>query len=203
MSGLKRRSDGLLHGFVAWGATTILLTGLFAAAAGALSNQLFSGLGRGMMQSSATADQSGGASFSRQFEALTKGTTGAPAGNVDPQALQNLQRSISAGQRSQAIELMVSSMGFERSRAATVVDQLLILSGSPESASSEGRAAADRAVGTASGVTWGIVFAMGLSLLVGLLGGAFGAAGARRGPQTVTAHTTTTHTTEHVRVPTR
>ncbi|MES2354795.1 MAG: hypothetical protein V4568_10430 [Pseudomonadota bacterium] len=183
MSGLKRKSDGILHGFVSWGATTILLTGLLAAAAGALSNQLFSGIGRGITQSAMSSTQSGGGDFGRQVQALTRGSGGASANNVDARTLQQLQRSVQSGDRQQAISLMVNSMGMDSQRASTVVDQLLILSGSPESASSEGRAAANQAVNTASGVTWGIVVAVGLSLLLGLIGGAVGAAGSRRLPQ--------------------
>jgi len=99
-----------------------------------------------------------------------------------------VQRYIQAGQRQAAIDTMVNSMGFENQRAATIVDQLLILSGTPERASSEARAAANEAVETASGATWGIVIAVGLSLLVGMLGGALGAhAHARRVPRTMTA----------------
>jgi len=193
MSGLKRKSDGILHGFVSWGVTTILLTGILAAAAGALSNQLFNGITRGVTQGAMTSQNVGG-DFGRQVQALTRGTGGASNSNVDAGTLQQLQRSIQSGDRQQAINLMVNSMGMDSQRASTVVDQLLILSGSPESASSSGRAAANQAVNTASGVTWGIVAAVGLSLLLGLIGGATGAAGSRRLPQPH-HHATVTTTT--------
>ena len=182
MSGLKRRSDGVLHGFVSWAATTILLTGLFAAAAGALSNQLFTGMARGATASA----QSAGIDFGRQVDAVTRISGGAQSSNVDPQTLQQLHRFIQAGNRPQAIDLMVSNMNVDRARATTAVDQLLILSGSPERASGEARAAANHAVDTASGVTWGVVLAILLSLGLGVLGGALGAAGSRRVPQTIT-----------------
>jgi hypothetical protein len=187
MSGLKRRSDGILHGFVAWGVTTILLTGLFAALAGALSSQLFNGVGRGSTQNSAqdnTAGQVRGSDFGRRLEALTKGTANsAQVTNVDPRTLDQLQRHILAGERSQAIDLMVSSMNVEPQHATSLVDQLLIISGSPEKASGEARAAVNDVVVAASGLTWSIVIAIVLSLALGVLGGALGAIGARRSRQ--------------------
>lgn len=184
MSGLKRRSDGILHGFVSWGATTILLTGLVTAAAGALSNQIFGGLNQGAAQNAPSAQSSEG-DIAARLEALIKGRGDAQANAIDPQLMRELTQHIQQGRRTEAINLMVGSMNFDAQRAAAIVDQLLIASGSPEAASSEARATADQAVDTASRVTWGIVLAVLLSLLLGLVGGAIGAAGSRRVPQTI------------------
>ncbi|HVK55796.1 MAG TPA: hypothetical protein VM532_12295 [Burkholderiales bacterium] len=185
MSGLKRRSDGILHGFVAWGATTILLTGLVTAAAGALSNQIFGGLNQGASQSASSAQSSEG-DITAHLETLIKGSGDSQANAIDPQSMRALTQLIQQGRRTEAINLMVGSMNFDAQRAAAIIDQLLIVSGSPEAASSEARATADQAVNTASSVTWGIVLAVLLSLVLGLIGGAIGAAGSRRAPQVMT-----------------
>lgn len=179
MSGLKRRSDGVLHGFVSWGATTILMTGIFAAVAGILSNQLFSGISR-VASAGTSAAVSSDTNISRQLQALASGTGLTIPENVSASTMRQLQSYISSGQRSSAISLMNSQMGMERANSEKMVDQLLILSGSPESASIESRAAVNNSVETASGITWGIVGAIALSLVLGILGGAVGAAGSRR-----------------------
>jgi hypothetical protein len=101
-------------------------------------------------------------------------------GNVNPTAMQTLQQYIQAGQRDQAIQYMVSNMGVDQSRATTIVDQALIVSGSPDRASPQARATADRAVSVASTAAWTVFLAVALSLALGIAGGALGAVGARR-----------------------
>lgn len=71
-------------------------------------------------------------------------------------------------------------MGVKRDRAAGIVDQALILSGSPEQASPAGRDAANWALQQAGATAWIAFGAVALSLMLSLLGGAIGAMGARR-----------------------
>jgi len=168
MSGLKRKTDGMLHGVVSWAVTTLLFVLLATSAGGSLISGLFSGVTQG----ASTMAQSGGgitAMLNRQL-----GT------NVNPQDMRTVQEHIAAGRRDQAIDYMSSNMGVRRDRASTIVDQALILSGSPEQASPEGRAAADRAVKGASTAAWTVFGAAALSLVLSFLGGALGAMGARR-----------------------
>ena len=168
MSGLKRKTDGMLHGVVSWAVTTLLCVMLATSAGGSLLSGLFSSVTQG----AGTMAQSGGgvaAMLNRQL-----GT------NVNPQDLRTVQDHIAAGRRDQAIDYMSSNMGVQRDRASTVVDQALILSGSPEQASPEGRAAADRAVRGASTAAWTVFGAVALALALSVLGGALGAMGARR-----------------------
>lgn len=166
MSGLKRKTDGVLHGTVSWAVTTLLFVFLATSAGGSLLSGLFSSLNPG-----AAVAQSGGvtALINRQM-----GT------NVSPESLRTLQEHISAGRRDQAIDYMSSSMGVQRDRAAGIVDQALILSGSPEQASPAGRDAANRALQQAGTTAWIAFGAVALSLILSLLGGAIGAMGARR-----------------------
>ena len=166
MSGLKRKTDGVLHGFVSWAVTTLLFVFLATSAGGSLLSGLFSSMNPG-----AVAGQSGGvtALINRQM-----GT------NVSGESLRTLQEHIAAGRRDQAIDYMSSSMGLQRDLAAGIVDQALILSGSPEQASPAGREAANRALRQAGTTAWIAFGAVALSLIVSLLGGAIGAMGARR-----------------------
>ncbi len=168
MSGLKRKTDGMLHGVVSWAVTTLLFVVLATSAGGSLLSGLFSGLSQG----ASTMTQSGGgitAMLNRQL-----GT------NVNAQDMRTVQDHIAAGRRDQAIDYMASNMGVQRDRASTIVDQALILSGSPEQASPAGRAAADRAVRGASTAAWTVFGAVAISLALSFLGGALGAMGARR-----------------------
>jgi hypothetical protein len=166
MSGLKRKTDGVLHGVVTWAVTTLLFVFLATSAGGSLLSGLFSSLNPG-----AAVAQSGGvgALINRQM-----GT------NVSPESLRTLQEHIGAGRRDQAIDYMSSSMGVKRDRAAGIVDQALILSGSPEQASPAGRDAANQALQQAGTTAWIAFGAVALSLMLSLLGGAIGAMGARR-----------------------
>lgn len=166
MSGLKRKTDGVLHGVVTWAVTTLLFVFLATSAGGSLLSGLFSSLNPG----AAVAPSGGvGALINRQM-----GT------NVSPESLRTLQEHIGAGRRDQAIDYMNSSMGVKRDRAAGIVDQALILSGSPEQASPAGRDAANRALQQAGTTAWIAFGAVALSLMLSLLGGAIGAMGARR-----------------------
>lgn len=168
MTGLKRKTDGILHGVVSWAVMTILVAMLATSAGGSLLSGIFSSIG----QSPTTMGQSSGGvtgMLSRQLGA-----------NVSPQAIRTLSDHIAAGRRDPAIDYMASMMGVKRDRAATLVDQALILSGSPEQASPQGRAAADRAIGEASKVAWVVFATVALSLLLSAIGGALGAMGARR-----------------------
>jgi hypothetical protein len=71
-------------------------------------------------------------------------------------------------------------MGVDQARAATLVDQAMIATGSPERASPQARASADRAVNVASTAAWTVFLAVAISLALGIAGGALGAVGARR-----------------------
>ena len=177
MSGLKRKTDGILHGIVSW-AMTILLIAVFATSlSGMLVSGVFSSLAPATM--ARAAGESPVASYLR----------GQVGGNIDASTLQRWQEYIRAGQRDQAIQLMVNSMRVDRARAATVVDQALILSGSPSQASAESRAATDRAAKEAGGAVWAVFLAVILSLAVAIGGGILGAAGGRRLPWTSSMRT--------------
>lgn len=166
MCGLKRKTDGLLHGAVTWAVTTLLFVFLATSASGSLLSGLFSSL-----SSDNTIAQGVGVTgmINRQI-----GT------NTSAESLRVLQEHINAGRRDQAIDYMSSAMGVQRDRAAGIVDQALILSGSPEQASPAGREAADRAIQRAGAAAWIAFGAVALAFALSLLGGVLGAMGAQR-----------------------
>ncbi len=185
MSGLKRKTDGILHGVVSWAVTTLLFVVLATSAGGSLLSGLFSSVGQG---ASALAQSGGSAGGVTQMLNRQLGTS------ISPDEMKTLQGHIAAGRRDQAIDYMSSSMGVQRDRASTVVDQALILSGSPEQASPQGRAAADRAIEGASTAAWVVFGAVALSLVLSFIGGLLGAMGARRTTWAESADTTGTST---------
>ena len=83
-------------------------------------------------------------------------------------------------QRDQAVQLVIGKMGVERDRAETIVDQALIVTGSPQAASPQGKQTAERAMQAAGTAAWVIFLAVALALAIGIGGGVLGAAGSRR-----------------------
>jgi len=172
MSGLKRKADGVMHGAVSWAVTTLLFAMLATSVTGSLVSGLFANVAPRVASSAAGSGDSTSA-----VSTMLKNQLGV---NADPANLKRLQEEIQAGRRDQAISLMSGSMNVERPRAETIVDQALIVSGSPEKASPQARATADRAVQGAGAAAWGVFLAVALSLAVAIGGGVLGAVGARR-----------------------
>ncbi|HEX2530809.1 MAG TPA: hypothetical protein VHK70_04985 [Burkholderiaceae bacterium] len=169
MSGLKRKADGVLHGAVSWAVTTLLFAVLATSVTGSILSSVFNTMSPAM-----TSNAGGGES------AVLSMLRNQIGGNVDAATLQQLQRDIQAGRRDDAIQLMTSSMGVDRERAITIVDQALIMSGSPEQASPQSRATAERAVSGAGTTAWIVFLAVALSLVIAIVGGMLGASGSRR-----------------------
>ncbi len=168
MSGLKRKADGVLHGAVSWAVTTIL----FASLATSIGGSLVSGVFNNMSQLARSAAQPGESPVEAMMRSL--------GARMDPQSMRQFQQYIQNGQRDQAVQLVVNSAGLERSRAETIVDQALILSGSPGAASQQGRAATESALQSAGTAAWVVFGAVALALAIGIGGGLLGAAGSRR-----------------------
>jgi len=169
MSGLKRKADGVLHGAVSWAVTTIM----FAVLATSVGGTLMSGVFNNMSQLAQAGAQGGGssplASMIQQQGA-----------KLDAASLQQLQQHVQAGQRAPAIQLLTSKLGVDQTRAAAIVDQALIITGSPQSASPQGRQTTENAVQRAGTAAWVVFLAVALALAIGIGGGALGAAGSRR-----------------------
>jgi len=171
MSGLKRMADGVMHGAVSWAVATILFAVLATSVSGVLLSGVFNSASYSMARSGMSDE--GNAALTAMLRAQV-------GSSIDAVTLQRLQRDISAGMRNDAIQLLVGSGNIERTRAEAIVDRALIMSGSPEQASPQGRAAASTAVEAAGATAWIVFLAVVLSLAVSISGGVLGAAGARR-----------------------
>lgn len=169
MSGLKRKADGVLHGAVSWAVTTILFAVLATSIGGTLLSNVFNNMSH-LAQANATANGESPLAVLMRSQGITAG-----AGSI-----RQLQQYLQAGERTQAVRHMVGMMGVEPERAQIIVDQALILTGSPEAASPESRATADRTIQTAGSAAWGVFLTVALALAIGIGGGALGAAGSRR-----------------------
>lgn len=164
MSGLARSVDGMLHGFVSWGATTLLYALLATTAVGALLGGTLSIIGQGV-QAAAGAQAGGGQNALGQLQAIV--TQG--GGRVDAQSLQSLQQALSAGDREAAIDILVNRMGFEPQTAAQVVDRVTPLM-SPQNV----QQTATQATEALTAASWWLFIGLLLSLVLGIAGGATG-----------------------------
>lgn len=171
MSGLKRKMDGVLHGAVSWAVTTILFAMLATSIGGSLVSSVFNN-----MSQIAQASTNGGGGGESPLAALMR----SQGGRMDPATLKQLQEYLQAGQRDQAVQLVTSRMGVEQQRAETIVDQALIVSGSPDSASPQAKQATESAMRNAGTAAWVIFLTVALALAIGIVGGTLGVAGSRR-----------------------
>jgi hypothetical protein len=169
MSGLKRKTDGVLHGAVSWAVTTILFAVLATTAGGTLVSGVFSS-----MAQTARAGASAGSESPIGVMMRTQGV------QLDAESMRQFMQYVQGGQREQAVQMLGARTGMDEARASAVVDQALILTGSPEAASQQGRAATEGALRTAGTAAWVVFLAVALALALGVGGGALGAAGSRR-----------------------
>jgi hypothetical protein len=95
-------------------------------------------------------------------------------------AAKEVMNRIQEGDRQSAVDALRTRLGLSTDQAGRVVDQALIASGRPESASPSGREEADRAAKTAATVTGSLSAAVVLSLIAAIGGGLLGARGTRR-----------------------
>ena len=175
MTGLKRKADGILHGVVSWSVTTLLFATLATSATGNMLGTMFSAINPQRMANSAMVGNAQAAA-GRMADAI-RAQTGV---NVSPENLRMLQQYVAGGQRDQAVQYMVSSMQVDQGKAATIVDQALIVSGRPQQASPGGQSQANQALGRAGMAAWTVFGAVALSLVLGIIGGLLGSLGSRR-----------------------
>lgn len=174
MTGLRRMADGVLHGAVAWAVTTLLFAILATSVTGSMISGIFINIAptatRNVVSSNASDTQS-------RLSTMLKNQFGITA---DANTIKLLQDDLQAGRRDDALQVMTGPMNIDPIRAGQIVDQALILSGSPQQASPQGRAATDDALNTASTAAWAAFLAVILSLAVGIGGGVLGSMGTRR-----------------------
>jgi hypothetical protein len=168
MAGLRRKMDGMLHGVICWAVSVLLALILATTTGGSLISGLVSNLIQGGVVVTPTAAHVA-SMLNRQL-----------GPNIEPASLRALQEYILSGRRDQAIDYLNSTMNVQRQRAATVIDEALILSGSSEQASPEGRAAAARVMRDFRLASWTTFVTILISIALSGVGGALGALGAQR-----------------------
>lgn len=183
MCGLSRLSDGLLHGFVAWGATTLLLAYLATTVVSGTIGGAFSLLGHGAAVVAAKPETGGISSekgLPAALESLIKGSDQS-AGRITPEALAELQRLLRAGDRAAATDVMINRMGFSRERAKQIAEKGTTLFG--DANLQQARETAGQAVSTLAKASWWLFFGILLSMAIGVAGGAAGVKSLRRRSQ--------------------
>lgn len=162
MSGLSRATDGMLHGFVSWAATTLLYVILTTSAVGAILGGTFRVVG----QAAQTGAQVVGGSPSI-MSMITGGNV-----NVNPQTLRDIEQALTSGNRDQAVNLMVQNLGMSQQTASQTVDKVMPL---VQQGGTNARDAATRATDTLTKASWWLFAGLLLSLALGVAGGATGA----------------------------
>lgn len=169
MSGLARSMDGMLHGFVSWGATTLLYLVVATTALGSLLGGTFSIISQGV-QAAAPAVQQQAGQQGGMLNQLMSAVTQQGGADISVQSLNSLQEAISNGNREQAINIMVSDMGMERDTAAQTVDQIM-----PLASEQNVQQTAQQATDVLTATSWWLFIGLLLSLVLGIVGGAAGA----------------------------
>ncbi len=173
LSGLARRSDGLFHGFVVWGASTLLLIYLVTTSLGSLLGGLSSLLGQGLQTTASVA------SSAMSGENPLQSLIGAAVGDgveLSPQMLENLQNQLDAGNRQGAMNTLVNQVGINPDLASLLVNQAMSLQGVLQQIPSA-QAIAGSAVSGLTAATWWLFVGMLLSLVLGMAGGILGSRG--------------------------
>lgn len=165
MSGLARSSDGMLHGFVTWGASMVVFAWLATSAFAAVLGGTFTVLGQGLQAAGGAA---GGGGVGAQFEQIITGSEG---GQISAQDMQTVQQQLQAGNQQGAIDHMVNQMGFTEERANQVVQMAGPLMGAT---GQDAEQAAETALGAVTAASWWLFIGFALSLVAALVGGMLG-----------------------------
>lgn len=185
MSGLRRKLDGIMHGVVVWGATTLLFVALSASA----TAKVFGGAFSSLIQPAQPATAAQGA---QNPSMLLERLRSSLMPDINSSALTNenmerLQTMIANNDRQGAIDFMTFTMGVDANQSTEIVDRLLVASGSPELASPQTRTEMNRTVDVASSALWILFFAVLLSAASSMAGGVTGVKNVRRVRRTTTS----------------
>ncbi|NMG54484.1 hypothetical protein [Aromatoleum aromaticum] len=158
-SGLRRTSDGMLHGVVSWGATMLF----FAILTGSVTGNALGGM-FGMAANTATTAAASAAAV--------------PGESGVGELLSSLER----GDRAATVNVLQNRFGMSPDQASRAAEQALALTGRSPSGADAQAGGGERidVAQTASAASAWLSAAILLSLLAGAGGGLLGARGARR-----------------------
>lgn len=167
-SGLRRTSDGVLHGVVSWAATTlltaILATSLFTSAMSGLFSVLRDAAGPAADAARSAADS----------------PRGAQAGAATAEVMGMVRE----GRRDEAMQLLQGRYGMSPDQARGVVDSMSVASGNAQQVDprtrDQARQAAEQAAERGAVASWALVGTILLSLILAMIGGSLGTRAAGR-----------------------
>ena len=165
MSGLARSMDGMLHGFVSWGATTLLDLMRATTAIGSLLGGTFSIISQGMQAAAPAVAQSAGSGQQGVLDQLVAGS----GANVNAETLNSLREALAAGDRQTATNILVNDMGFDQETAGQTVDRI-----APMFSQQNLQQTAAQATDVLTTTSWWLFIGLLLSLALGIIGGATG-----------------------------
>ncbi|WP_332675126.1 hypothetical protein [Aromatoleum sp.] len=171
-SGLRRNSDGMLHGVVSWGATVMAFAFITGSVTGNALGSLFG--------------------FTTTAATQAAATPGGPEASI-PELLSSIQR----GDRATTVQMLQERFGMTAEQANRAADQAATMIGrtrAPEG--TESAAVTDTAQAATAASVW-LSAAILLSLLAAAGGGLMGAHGAQR---RATPHLQRRHTGDTTRV---
>ncbi len=186
MSGLRRKMDGLLHGFVVWGATTVLYALLSASAMATLFGGVFSSVTQSVAIS--TPDTGAAVNPLERMRMFLAANTDINADMLTPENLNELQNLIKKGDREGAVSFLQVTMAINPEQSANIADALMIMSGTPELAAPETRQQINQGVDIASAALWILFFAVLLSATISVVGGLMGVRNVSREAQHPLVH---------------
>ncbi len=163
-SGLRRTGDGVLHGVVAWAATTILTAILATTLFSAAMSGMF-----GVLRVAADAARNAPQATSQGLSATAE-------------VMQLVQQ----GRRDEAVNMLQQRFNMSPDQARGLVDSLSSAPGNAEGAANDparraqAREAAGQAAEKAGQATWWLIGTIVLSLILGMAGGAVGTRAAGR-----------------------
>lgn len=177
MSGLQRKGDGMLHGLVAWGATTLLFAILTTSAVGAIFGRVMPSTDIASMASSAVETQGANPGLRARLDELVQNATAQSQldAQTTSQTMSQLEQHIQNGDRSSAVDLLARTTGMPEEQATAIVDDALSFAASPL-----GGQLPSQVTETATAASWWLFAAVIISMVLGIVGGLTGAIGTRR-----------------------
>lgn len=177
MSGLQRKGDGMLHGLVAWGATTLLFAILTTSAVGAIFGRVMPSTDIASMASSAVETPGANPGLRARLDELVQNATAQSQldAQTTSQTMSQLEQHIQNGDRSSAVDLLARTTGMPEEQATAIVDDALSFAASPL-----GGQLPSQVTETATAASWWLFAAVIISMVLGIVGGLTGAIGTRR-----------------------
>ncbi|GAB3245331.1 hypothetical protein GCM10027296_06280 [Chitinimonas naiadis] len=178
---LRRKQQGLIYGLLTWAVSLTLMACLTSTATSFLLGGIFNNVPLLATRGALVDTPIKGALLGNRLEALLRlSSEGAAISNLNTHKIHEWQILIEAGEREQAVAYMVRMIGFPEYRSASLVDQALILAGTPERASSQAREEAKHTSEVLNEISAAMLLSIAGSCVMAGVGGMLGTHAGRR-----------------------